>query len=132
MKKHGILNSELAKVAADLGHTDRVCIGDLGLPVPRGIKKIDLALKHGLPTFQQVLDEYLENILVEKVILAEEIKTENPEQLAMIKAKLDDTVEISFVSHEELKALNQDVKAVVRTGEDTPYSNIILQSGVTL
>ncbi|MDY4761466.1 D-ribose pyranase [Streptococcus thoraltensis] len=132
MKKHGLLNSQLAKLAADLGHTDRVCIGDLGLPVPAGIPKIDLALKRGLPSFQDLLDEYLENVLVEKVILAEELKAENPEQLATILDKLDASVEIEYVNHEDLKTLNKDVKAVVRTGEDTPYSNIILQSGVTL
>ncbi|MFU2180763.1 D-ribose pyranase [Streptococcus hyovaginalis] len=132
MKKHGLLNSNLAKMAADLGHTDRVCIGDLGLPVPDGVSKIDLALTHGLPSFQDVLDNYLDNILVEKVILAEEIKTENPNQLEKILKKLDASVDIVYVSHEELKDLNKHVKAVVRTGEDTPYSNIILQSGVTL
>ncbi|MEQ9763109.1 D-ribose pyranase [Streptococcus sp. ZJ151] len=132
MKKHGLLNSNLAKIAADLGHTDRVCIGDLGLPVPPKVIKIDLALRHGLPTFQDVLDNYLDNILVEKVILAEEIKTENPKQLEVILEKLDSSVEIQYISHEELKELNKGVKAVIRTGEDTPYSNIILQSGVTL
>lgn len=132
MKKHGLLNSNLAKMAADLGHTDRVCIGDLGLPVPDGVSKIDLALTHGLPSFQDVLDNYLDNILVEKVILAEEIKIENPNQLEKILKKLDASVDIVYVSHEELKDLNKHVKTVVRTGEDTPYSNIILQSGVTL
>lgn len=132
MKKHGILNSELAKVVDDLGHTDQVCIGDLGLPVSKGIKKIDLAVKHGLPTFQDILDVYLENVLVEKVFLAEEIKSENPDQLKAILDKLDPQVEIVYLKHEALKAMNTTVKAVVRTGEDTPYSNIILQSGVTL
>jgi D-ribose pyranase len=132
MKKRGILNSELAKVAADLGHTDQVCIGDLGLPVPTGVKKIDLALKHGTPSFQEVLDIYLEHILVEKVYLAEEIKANNPEQLKLLLTKLPADVEVIFISHESLKVMNHDVKAVIRTGENTPYSNIILQSGVTL
>ncbi|HAP14962.1 MAG TPA: D-ribose pyranase [Lactococcus sp.] len=132
MKKHGILNSDLAKIVDDLGHTDRVCIGDLGLPVPKDIKKIDLALSHGTPDFQAVLDIYLENVFVEKVILAEEIKTQNPKQLQQIIKKLNHTAVIEFVSHETLKDMNKEVKAIVRTGENTPYSNIILQSGVRL
>jgi D-ribose pyranase len=130
MKKNGILNSELAKLADDLGHTDMVCIGDLGLPVPKGVKKIDLALSRGLPSFQQVLNIYLENVLVEEVILAEEIKGKNPQQLQLIRDKLPENVKINFVSHEKLKEINVDVKAVIRTGEDTPFSNIILKSGV--
>lgn len=132
MKKYGILNSEIAKIVDDLGHTDQVCIGDLGLHVPAGTKKIDLAVKHGLPSFQEILDNYLENVLVEKVYLAEEIKTENAEQLEAIRKKLPQSVKIIFVSHEELKLMNNTVRAVIRTGENTPYSNIILQSGVAL
>lgn len=132
MKKHGILNSDLAKIVDDLGHTDRVCIGDLGLPIPSGVRKIDLSLKAGFPSFQDLLDVYLEHVLVEKIILAEEIKEQNTEQLSQILRKLDDGVTVEYVSHEQLKALNQDVKAVIRTGENTPYSNIILQSGVTI
>ncbi|VTS34590.1 D-ribose pyranase [Streptococcus pseudoporcinus] len=132
MLKDGILNSDLAKLAADLGHTDRVCIGDLGLLVPQTVAKIDLALKPGYPNFQDVLDVYLDHIKVEKVILAEEIKRINPEQLDAVLAKLDDSIEVEYVSHEELKGLNKDVKAIIRTGENTPYSNIILQSGVTI
>ncbi|VTS19272.1 D-ribose pyranase [Streptococcus porcinus] len=132
MLKDGILNSDLAKLAADLGHTDRVCIGDLGLPVPEGVAKIDLALKPGYPSFQEVLDIYLDHIKVEKIILAEEIKRINPEQLETVVAKLDSGIEVEYVSHEELKTLNKGVKAIIRTGENTPYSNIILQSGVTI
>ena len=36
MQKIGILNSHIAKVLADLGHTDKICVGDCGLPVPAG------------------------------------------------------------------------------------------------
>ncbi|MDX5045098.1 D-ribose pyranase [Streptococcus agalactiae] len=132
MKKTGILNSHLAKLADDLGHNDQVCIGDLGLPVPNGIPKIDLSLTSGIPSFQEVLDIYLENILVEKVILAEEIKEANSDQLSRLLAKLDNSVNIEYVSHNHLKQMTQDVKAVIRTGENTPYSNIILQSGVII
>lgn len=132
MKKTGILNSHLAKLADDLGHTDQVCIGDLGLPVPNGIPKIDLSLTSGIPSFQEVLDIYLDNILVEKVILAEEIKEANSDQLSRLLAKLDNSVNIEYVSHNHLKQMTQDVKAVIRTGENTPYSNIILQSGVII
>jgi D-ribose pyranase len=67
---------------------------------------------------------------VEKIVLAEEIKEKNPDVLAEIQkyfAGLD--VEVEFVPHTELKARTNDCKAVIRTGEITPYANIILQSG---
>ncbi len=130
MKKHGILNSDIAKVLVDLGHTDKIAIGDAGLPVPDGVKKIDLALTLSEPAFISVLQVVLSDMKVEAVVLAEEIKEQNAGQVAAVKAELTENERISYVSHEEFKEQLKDVKAVIRTGEATPYSNIILQSGV--
>ncbi|MGY0401610.1 D-ribose pyranase [Carnobacterium jeotgali] len=130
MKKHGILNSDIAKVLVDLGHTDKIAIGDAGLPVPDGVKKIDLALFLSEPSFLSVLQVVLSDMKVEAVVLAEEIKDQNPKQLAAVKAELKDNEAITYVSHEAFKQQLKDVKVVIRTGEATPYSNIILQSGV--
>lgn len=130
MKKHGILNSEITKVLADLGHTDQITIGDAGLPVPHGVAKIDLALKFGLPSFNDVLLAVLSDMEIEKVVLAEEIRTQNVQQLQAVLKALPKGVEIVYVSHTEFKKQTQNSKAVIRTGEVTPYSNIILQSAV--
>ncbi|VRB55898.1 D-ribose pyranase [Streptococcus pneumoniae] len=132
MKKYGILNSNIAKLADDLGHMDWVCIGYLGLPVPKGVDKIDLALRKGSPSFLEVLKEYSDHVLIEKIFLAEEIKEQNTEQWQAVLDLLGSNIIIEYISHEELKAMNTKVKAVIRTGEDTPYSNIILQSGVII
>lgn len=129
MKKNGILNSEISKLLSDLGHTDQITIADAGLPVPDGVKKIDLALKLGTPTFIEVLEEVLMDMAVEKVILAEEIKVDNESQLDAIH-QLVDTNEVAFVSHEVFKKQTGHSKAIIRTGEATPFSNIILQSNV--
>lgn len=129
MKKNGILNSEISKLLSDLGHTNQITIADAGLPVPDGVKKIDLALKLGTPSFIEVLEEVLKDMAVEKVILAEEIKVDNESQLDAIH-QLVDTNEVIFVSHEAFKEQSGQSKAIIRTGEATPFSNIILQSNV--
>ncbi|MGH2075852.1 D-ribose pyranase [Aerococcus urinaeequi] len=129
MKKNGILNSEISKLLSDLGHTDQITIADAGLPVPDGVKKIDLALKLGTPTFIEVLEEVLMDMAVEKVILAEEIKVDNESQLDAIQ-QLVEIDEVEFVSHEAFKKQTAKSKAIIRTGEATPFSNIILQSNV--
>ena len=129
MKKNGILNSEIDKVLADLGHTDQIIIADAGLPIPDGVKKIDLALALNDPAFQKVLDLLVEEMVIEEVMLADEIKVGNPKQLEQIQQKLP-TQTFNYVSHEEFKNLSKNAKAIIRTGEATPYSNIILQSGV--
>ena len=130
MKKAGILNSDISRVLSYMGHTDCICIGDCGLPIPDEVERIDLALKFGVPTFMETLATVAQDMKIEKIILAEEIKTQNPKVLAEIEALFaGQTMEVQFVSHVELKALTHDCKAVIRTGETTPYANIILQSG---
>lgn len=130
LKKLGILNSDIAKVLTDLGHTDKIAIGDAGLPIPEGVKRIDLAIALSDPSFIKVLKAVLNDMKVEEVVLAEEIKEQNTSQLEAIEAELVEEERITYVSHEEFKQQLKDVKAVIRTGEATPYSNIILQSGV--
>ncbi|RKQ28567.1 D-ribose pyranase [Oceanobacillus halophilus] len=128
MKRLGILNSEIAKVLADLGHTDTVVIGDAGLPVPEGVVKIDLALTPGMPSFQEVVRAVADDMVIEKVTIASEIKDANPSQHEFITTFFDQ--ERQYVTHEEFKKLTRNAKAIIRTGETTAYSNCILQSGV--
>ena len=130
MKKSGILNSEVASVVAGMGHMDWLSIGDAGMPVPMGTKKIDLCVDKELPTFMQILENVLKEMKVQKIYLADEIKDQNPEQLENIKQELPD-VKIEFMPHTDLKKNLAKTHAFIRTGEMTPYSNIILESGVT-
>ena len=130
MKKQGILNSDISRVLSYMGHTDTLCIGDCGLPIPDEVERIDLALCFGEPTFMRTLEIVAGDMKVEKIVLAEEIKEKNPDVLSKIQAFFaGQDVEVEFVSHTELKAKTYDCKAVIRTGETTPYANIILQSG---
>ncbi|MDD6212277.1 MAG: D-ribose pyranase [Clostridiales bacterium] len=130
MKREGILNSEISRVLSYMGHTDTICIGDCGLPIPDEVERIDLALCFGEPTFMHTLDVLAKDMKIEKIILAEEIKTQNPQVLEEIHALFaGQNMEVEYVSHAELKARTHSCKAVIRTGEITPYANIILQAG---
>ncbi len=134
MKKQGILNSDISRVLSYMGHTDRICIGDCGLPIPDVVERIDLSLKFGVPHFIDVLKGVGADMKIEKVILAEEIKKQNPKVLDEVLNFLKENetgfnIEVEYVPHTKLKELTNDCKAVVRTGETTPYANIILQAG---
>jgi D-ribose pyranase len=132
MRKTNLLNTELSNAISEIGHTQWLTIGDAGLPILNDGRKIDLSVIRGLPSFIDVLAATLSEMKVQKVYLAEEIKTENPEQLAAIEALLDDDVVIAWVNHDDLKEMSRDENniATVRTGEVTPYSNIVLESNV--
>ena len=130
MKRHGILNSDISRVLSYMGHTDCICIGDCGLPIRDEKERIDLAVKFGVPTFMDVLKEVGNDMKIEKIVLAEEIKEHNPQVLAEITEYFKgQDVEVEYVSHVGLKQMTRECKAVIRTGETTPYANIILQSG---
>jgi D-ribose pyranase len=129
MKKRGILNAPLNAALGELGHYDQTVICDAGLPIPKHMHRIDLALIPGVPGFIQTLAAVIEEIDLEKVILAEEIKKDNPATLKEIERLLKD-VPMEFIPHIEFKNKIPEAKSIVRTGEVTPYSNIILVSGV--
>lgn len=134
MKRNGILNSDISRVLSYMGHTDRICIGDCGLPVPDETERIDLAVRFGQPSFMDVLTEVAKDMKVERIFLAEEMKEKNEAQLKAVLSFFENAEtgfrpEVEYVSHEQLKKMTADCKAVIRTGETTPYSNIILQSG---
>lgn len=132
MKRMGILNADISRVLSYMGHTDTIAVGDCGLPIPDETERIDLAVTFGQPGFMEVLRVVAADMKVEKIVLAEEIKEKNPEVLEQIKAlfvDLETGFEIEFIPHTELKNQTKQCKAVIRTGETTPYANIILQSG---
>ena len=131
MRKTALLNSGISSVISRMGHTDTLTVGDCGLPVPDGVERIDLALKLGVPGFLETLDTILEELCVEGITLAEEIKTASPEMHAEILKRFGDKVDVIYVPHEDFKRATANSKAVVRTGECTSYANIILRSGVT-
>ena len=129
MKKTILLHSDLSYIIATLGHLDTLVIADAGLPIPSEAERVDLALTKGVPGAAQTLKVVLEELKVEKVILAEEVKERNPKFLSEVQAMLPG-LPFEFVTHSEFKSRTADARAVVRTGEFSPYANVILVSGV--
>lgn len=129
MKRGQIINAQILWTLGSLGHGDRIAIADCGLPIPKGIWKIDVAVIRGIPAFQDVVKAVVSEMIVQKGIIAEETRTKNPKQYSFIREVLKD-IPIEEVPHTKFKELLLDVKAIIRTGEATPYSNVILEAGV--
>jgi len=129
MQRHGILNSHIAKVLADLGHTDTICISDCGLPVPEGVQKIDLALEFGVPSFEQVVSLITKHMKIEAIHIAKEMKDFNPKGHAFLESTFPCTdFEWITTSHDAFKEATRQCKCIIRTGEASPYANIILRA----
>lgn len=129
MKKIGLLNQPMTRVIAGLGHTDKFVIADAGLPIPASTERIDLAVQQGVPEFLTVLKATLNEMQVESAIIAAEMADKSPELRAALMEALGD-IPVTEISHEDFKAQTADAKAIVRTGEFTPYANVILLAGV--
>lgn len=129
MKKIGVLNIDISEVIASMGHMDMLVIGDAGLPIPAKVRRIDLAVKKDVPGFIETVEAIAEELKVERIIIAEETGRVSPHiQDALLR--IFDGVEVKKVSHKSLKELCYDAAAVIRTGEFTPYANVVLVSGV--
>lgn len=128
MKKIGIINQPISTIISGLGHTDSLTIADAGLPIPATSERIDLALTAGVPSFIQTLQAILEELYVEKAIVAEEMKAISPQIFAEVTKILAD-VPIELTPHILFKEQTAHSKAIIRTGEFTPYANIILVAG---
>lgn len=138
MKKGTVLNADISSVISRLGHTDTLVIADAGLPIPRNTPRIDLALTHGVPGFMQVVEVVTQEMQVEAAILASEIKQHNPQlhetllkHIEQLQQHQGNTISIRYISHEQFKQHTADSHAVTRSGECSPYANIILCAGVT-
>ena len=129
MRKTKLINSEVSYTISKMGHTDSLTIGDCGLPIPDGVNRIDLALKYGVPSFLETLDTVLEELCVEEIVIAEEIVEKNTNIYNEILKRFEN-IKVTMISHEDFKKMTKESKAVVRTGECSPYANIILKSGV--
>ncbi|MFJ8076826.1 D-ribose pyranase [Streptomyces sp. NPDC096176] len=127
MKKSGILNRHLAGAVAELGHGDGVLICDVGMPVPDGPRVVDLAFRAGIPSFADVLDGLLAELVVEGATAANEVYAANAATARLLEVRLPG---LEFVPHDELKALTARARLVVRTGEARPYENVLLRCGV--
>lgn len=129
MLKAGILHPQLARVLAELRHKDTIVIGDAGLPIPKGVERVDLGWRPGDPAYLDVLKEILKYIVVEEAVFADEALEVTPEFHKKALALLPKGIPVGYVPHTELKARSREAKAIILTGEFTGYTNVILVAG---
>lgn len=129
MKKQGVINQPISTIISGMGHMDTLVIADAGLPIPWETNRIDLALKNGVPGFLETLEVVLQELQIESAFVAEEMFADSPQVSKKVQEILKD-IPIKSIPHSEFKDRTAQAKAVIRTGEFTPFANIILVAGV--
>ncbi|GIF46134.1 D-ribose pyranase [Asanoa ferruginea] len=125
MRKTGLWHPRLAALVAGLGHTETIVVADAGLPVPPDVEVVQLAVTRGVPPFLPVLEAIADELVVESATVATELTDRS-----VLKGIRRLGVSIEAIGHEDFKQRCRDARAVVRTGEATPYANVILRAGV--
>lgn len=128
-KTNTTINPALSRVISETGHTDLIVVTDAGLPIPAGSERIDLAYRPGAPAFFDVLDTVLAEMVVEGATVSAEVAEVSPHVLEALRERLPG-IEIELVPHVEFKQRTHSARAFVRSGEFTPYANVILHAGV--
>ena len=129
MIENGLLNRDLASLLAKMGHGDQFLICDAGFAIPEGLPVVDLSIAVNIPTVDVVLTEILKFFSVEEVIFAQEQRDSCPAKLARLISLFKPPIELHSVSHVELKQRSQLVKGIIRTGDFSAFTNLILVSG---
>jgi D-ribose pyranase len=128
MKRSGILHPGISHLLASSGHTDFFTICDKGFPVPLGPERIDLALTDDLPRVLDVLRAIDAEFIIDRIIVAEEAEQFSRAHVAELRA-LRSGIVVETLPHLELKHLSTQARATIRTGDTTPYANILVVSG---
>ena len=129
MKCDRIINPDIISEIAALGHTQSIVIGDCGLPIPKGVRVIDVSVVAGIPSFLNVLDAIKEELVIEKAMIANEMQEKNATLYNEIMNRFHEK-DLCYSSHDSFKKAMESANCIIRTGENTSYANIILFGGV--
>lgn len=129
MRETGIVNRDICDVLSTLGHTDEVIVCDAGFAIPSGVRTVDISLGENKPAVPEVLAELRKHFSVEKIVVAEELRQTGPTRFAVLAKSFGEGVPCEVIPQSEFRARARNVKAVIRCGDFTAYSNILLVSG---
>ena len=130
MKRSRLLNAELSRAIASMGHGDLMIVCDAGFPIPPDAWRIDLALTPDLPDLEMVLSAVAEDFIAERLAYADTLPDHNAPLLDKLR-RLFPEAEHGFETHEDiLGPLAGKAKCIVRSGAFDPWGNVLLYSGV--
>lgn len=128
MKKDGVLHPELSYLIARCGHTDGIVLADQGYPVPEDTERINLGFADDEPTVIRVLHQIAQEMVIDRIIITKEMEDISPVRAQSLREMFPDIL-FETVSHAALKELTHDAKGTVKTGDTTPYANVMIISG---
>jgi D-ribose pyranase len=128
MIKHGILNPALASLLCRFRHTNWLVVADRGFPFWPLLETVDLSLTNDIPTVRQVLAALRDNYVIGAALMAREFQRQNGAKTQAQYTALLPGAKIQFLPHVDFKKRVPAAIGLIRTGDTTPYGNILIQS----
>ena len=138
-----ILSPSLLKVLCEMGHSDKIVIADANFPT-ESVGKDCIVIRydgHSIPNLLKAilevlpLDSYTEKpVTLMEVVKGDNTKTPIWDTYKEIIAKYDSRKENVIGNIDRFKFYEEAKKAyaIIATGEEALYANIILQKGVII
>jgi len=128
MLKTGILNPHVLNLLARFRHTNALVIADRGFPFWPQIETVDLSLVDDLPTVLQVLAAVRAQCVIGQARMAKDFLGENNRRTQTRFVAALKGASVKFESHLDFKKRVPNAIGLIRTGDTTPYANVILES----
>lgn len=131
MLQSGILNPHVLDLVARIRHTNTLVIADWAFPFWPQIETVDISLTHGIPTVLDVLAVLRPNFKVGRIWQAEEFLENNAKETI---GRFDEAfagftdAAVERLPHVTFKTMVPAAIGLIRTGDPTPYGNLILES----
>ncbi len=131
MLQNGILNPHILHLIARIRHTNTLVIADWAFPFWPQIETVDISLTHGIPTVLDVLEQLRQNFKVGRIWQAQEFLATNPaDTVSRFDRSFADfpNATVNRLPHLDFKSMVPNAIGLIRTGDATPYGNIIIES----
>lgn len=129
MRETGIVNREICDALSTLGHTDEIIVCDAGFAIPLGVRTIDISLGENKPTVPEVLAELKKHFSVERLVISEETRKFMPSRFKEMSEAFGPDIPVDVIPHTVMREKATRVKAIIRTGDFSAYSNVSIVSG---
>ncbi|MEN9992150.1 MAG: hypothetical protein RLZZ224_1852 [Verrucomicrobiota bacterium] len=128
MIQSGILNPAVLSLIARIRHTNTLVISDWAFPYWPEIETVDISLTKGIPTVLDVLELLKPNFKIGRIWQAEEfVKSNNAENIDRFVTAFG-KIPLTREPHVDFKKRVPHAIGLIRTGDPTPYGNIIIES----
>ena len=135
-----ILSPELLKVMMEMGHADELVIGDGNFPAASMARRLLRADGHGVPELLQAIMKFfpLDGFVDRPVALMAVVPGDSTkptiweEYRSILKASDDNFKDFEFVERFDFYERARQAYAILATGEEAIYANIILKKGVVV